>query len=125
MKTKEDLSDIEYHVTQEKGTERPWTGQYNKFYEEGIYNCIICNTSLFNSTSKFDSGCGWPAFSEQLDAKVVTQTKDESHGMVRIEVTCTKCGSHLGHIFNDGKQFNQPSGLRYCINSASLNFAKK
>jgi len=120
---KKRLTDIQFKVTQEKGTEKPFTGEYNKFYEEGIYDCIVCGRSLFNSGTKFDSGCGWPAFYDVFNTDNVTFTEDNSFGMKRVEVNC-KCGSHLGHVFNDGPS-NQNNGTRHCINSASLKFKKK
>ena len=116
------LTPIQYEVTQNKGTERPWTGEYNKHYEDGEYNCVVCGHNLFSSDHKFDSGCGWPAFSKARASKV-TEHKDTSHGMVRTEVVCSNCGAHLGHVFNDGPK--SMGGLRYCINSASITFESK
>ena len=115
---KEKLTPEEYHILREKGTERPFTGEYDKFYEDGTYKCAGCGTELFSSSSKYDSGCGWPAFYEALPEKI-EETEDNSFGMRRIEITCENCGGHLGHVFNDGPQ---PSGLRYCVNSISLDF---
>ena len=115
---KEKLTPEEYHILREKGTERPFTGEYDKFYEDGTYKCAGCGTELFSSSSKYDSGCGWPAFYEALPEKI-EESEDNSFGMKRIEITCENCGGHLGHVFNDGPQ---PSGLRYCINSISLDF---
>ena len=112
------LSPEEYHILREKGTERPFTGEYDKFYEEGTYKCAGCETELFVSGTKYDSGCGWPAFYESLPGKI-EESKDNSFGMTRIEITCENCGGHLGHVFNDGPK---PTGLRYCVNSASLDF---
>ena len=114
----EKLSPEEYHILREKGTERPFTGEYDKFYEEGTYKCAGCETELFVSGTKYDSGCGWPAFYESLPGRI-EKSKDNSFGMTRIEITCENCGGHLGHIFNDGPK---PTGLRYCVNSASLDF---
>ena len=116
---KEKLTPEEYHILREKGTERPFTGEYDKFYEDGTYKCAGCGTELFSSSSKYDSGCGWPAFYEALPEKI-EESEDNSFGMRRIEITCENCGGHLGHVFNDGPQ---PSGLRYCVNSISLDFS--
>ena len=115
---KEKLTPEEYHILREKGTERPFTGEYDKFYEDGTYKCAGCGIELFSSSSKYDSGCGWPAFYEALPEKI-EESEDNSFGMKRVEITCENCGGHLGHVFNDGPQ---PSGLRYCVNSISLDF---
>ena len=115
---KEKLTPEEYHILREKGTERPFTGEYDKFYKDGTYKCAGCGTELFSSSSKYDSGCGWPAFYEAIPEKI-EESEDNSFGMKRIEITCENCGGHLGHVFNDGPQ---PSGLRYCVNSISLDF---
>ena len=112
------LTPEEYHILREKGTERPFTGEYDKFYEEGIYKCAGCDTELFTSDTKYNSGCGWPAFYESMPGKI-EETEDNSFGMTRIEITCENCGGHLGHVFNDGPK---PTGIRYCVNSASLDF---
>ncbi len=118
---KSQLSEEEYRVLRQKGTERPFTGEYNMHFEEGIYTCKACNTPLFKSSTKFDSGCGWPSFDKSIDGNV-EYIKDTSHGMIRTEILCTNCGSHLGHIFNDGPT---QTGQRYCVNSVSIGFDKK
>jgi peptide-methionine (R)-S-oxide reductase len=119
---RERLTPEQFHVTQEKGTERAFTGKYWNHHENGMYRCVVCGEELFTSDSKFDSGCGWPSFYESSSKTNVSTNIDSTHGMVRDEITCSKCGAHLGHVFPDGPK---PTGLRYCVNSASLDFDPK
>ncbi len=116
------LTPIQYNILRGKGTETPFTGQYNNHSEKGIYLCAACGNPLFSSDEKFSSHCGWPSFSAPANTKNVAESPDTSHNMTRTEITCSKCGGHLGHVFNDGPG---PNGLRYCINSAALKFQKK
>ena len=115
----EHLSPDAFHVTQEKGTERPFTGEYNDHFLAGMYHCVVCNEALFHSEHKFDAGCGWPSFFDQSAAKNVDFRPDHSHGMRRTEIVCKGCDAHLGHVFTDGPA---PTGERYCVNSVSLQF---
>lgn len=114
------LTPEQYHVTQEKGTERAFSGRYALNKDEGVYACVVCGSALFSSDTKYESGSGWPSFWLPLAGERVRTHTDRSHGTVRTEVTCANCDAHLGHVFEDGPQ---PSGLRYCINSASLDFS--
>ena len=117
---KKSLTKLQYHVTQEHGTEAPFSGELNDCKEEGIYKCVCCDSELFISDSKFDSGTGWPSFFDCINKEKIDFKEDSSHMMVRIEVSCKKCGAHLGHVFSDGPE---PTGLRYCINSSSLSLS--
>ena len=125
IKTEEEWKSIltpeQYRILREKGTERAFTGIYWDNHDHGIYSCAACGTQLFESDSKFDSGCGWPSFYKPINDITISEARDTSYGMVRVEVMCSKCGGHLGHVFPDGPP---PTGLRYCINSGSLTFQK-
>ncbi len=119
---KKELTPEQYEVCRMKGTERAFTGEYYKTKEPGVYKCIACGNELFDSDTKFDSGTGWPSFYQPIDRENVQTEDDASYGMHRTEVTCSKCGAHLGHVFPDGPR---PTGLRYCINSVSLKLDPK
>ena len=115
------LTPEQFRITRLKGTERPFSGELCSIYDEGQYNCVCCNTPLFDSTIKFNSSSGWPSFTQPIKENVIQYYKDNSHGMIRVEVLCNTCDAHLGHVFPDGPE---PSGLRYCINSESMQLEK-
>ena len=117
----EELGEARYKILREKGTERPFTGAYNLLFDEGSYQCGACKTPLFTANSKFESGCGWPSFDEAIEG-AVAHVLDKSHGMIRTEIVCNSCGSHLGHVFNDGPT---ATGQRFCVNSLSVDFQKE
>lgn len=119
---REILTEEEYRVLREAGTERAFTGEYTDNKKEGVYSCAGCDFDLFSSENKYHSGCGWPSFWGELESAAIFQKPDNSHGMRRIELLCSNCGGHLGHIFNDGPP---PTGVRYCINSVSMKFKPK
>lgn len=118
---KNELTPEKYYVLREKGTERAYTGEFWNHFEDGVYKCSGCGEPLFSSETKFDSHCGWPSYFQPIDKSKIIYQEDRSHGMIRTEVMCARCGGHLGHVFDDGPQ---PTGLRYCINSVSLDFEK-
>ncbi|TGN26141.1 peptide-methionine (R)-S-oxide reductase MsrB [Empedobacter tilapiae] len=119
---KKELSSEQYYVLREAGTERPFTGKFNMHFENGIYTCGACGEELFSSDSKFDGHCGWPSFDKEIEKDKIIERIDTSHGMKRTEILCGNCGSHLGHVFDDGPT---QTGLRYCVNSLSLDFKQK
>lgn len=119
---REQLSPEAYSVCRAHGTEAPFSGEFHDFKGDGVYSCVCCGQKLFDSQTKFNSGTGWPSFYETIDDEAVSEVKDISHGMTRVEILCSKCDAHLGHVFPDGPQ---PTGLRYCINSVCLDFEER
>lgn len=115
---REKLSPEQYHILRESGTERPFSGKFNTHYDDGVYKCAACEEPLYKSESKFDSGCGWPSFDDEIEG-AIERVRDTTLGMVRTEIRCSNCGSHLGHVFDDGPT---ETGVRHCVNSLSLNF---
>ncbi|HLT75539.1 MAG TPA: peptide-methionine (R)-S-oxide reductase MsrB [Ohtaekwangia sp.] len=119
---KEVLTPEQFHILREKGTDRPFTGKYYKTSENGVYSCAACGNELFTSDMKFDSDCGWPSFDKAMEGGKIKTAVDRSYGMIRTEIMCARCGGHLGHLFEDGPT---ETGLRYCVNSTSLNFVRE
>jgi len=119
---RKELSPLEYRVTRLKHTEPPFTGRYWDHFEPGLYKCLCCGQPLFDSSTKFDAGCGWPSYWQAVNPGAIRECRDTTHGMIRTEIVCSACDAHLGHVFDDGPQ---PTGLRYCVNSASTTFEKK
>ena len=120
-KWKDKLTEEEYKVTRQCGTEPPFSGKYYNHKEDGVYRCVCCDSELFSSSTKYDSGSGWPSFYDTVNKKAIKEIEDNSLGMMRIEIKCAKCDAHLGHVFPDGPN---PTGMRYCVNSLSLDFDK-